>query len=80
MRKGPGWIPWIISAAKSSAATTLDGIRVRKGGQPPPKAELLADSGPATPSMARGQTSGILEQRFSTAYDTKEERTVLPRG
>jgi len=44
-------------------------------------AALLADSGPATPSMAPlPNSSGYFENLFSAAYETKEEMTAPPPG
>ena len=49
--------------------TALAGMpSVRSGMKAPPAAALLADSGPATPSMAPlPNRSGYLDARFSTA-------------
>jgi hypothetical protein len=50
MRKGPGWTPWMRSAAKIIAIDAFPGIpSVRSGMKEVLAAELLADSGPATP-------------------------------
>ena len=46
---------------------------VSNGMKAPPAAALLADSGPATPSIAPcPNRSGSRDARFSTAYDAKE--------
>ena len=56
-------------APSSMAMTALAGMpRVSRGMKAPPVAALLADSGPATPSMAPVPNfSGCLETLFSTA-------------
>src|SRR4030042_4662262 len=72
----------MTSAEKSNAIAGLGGIpRERRGIREPPVAALLAASGPATPSIAPfPNLSGCLETFFSTAYETKEERTGPPPG
>ena len=50
---GPGVMPWIIMAPIISAISGLDGMpRVSSGMNEDCAAALLADSGPATPSIA----------------------------
>ena len=53
----------------STAMTTLGGIpKVNRGIMDPPVAELLADSGPATPSIAPlPNFSGCFDRRRSSA-------------
>jgi hypothetical protein len=69
MRKGPGVIPWIISAARSIAVTTPVGIpKESMGIKALEVAALLADSGPATPSITPvPKSSGCRETFFSIA-------------
>src|SRR4030043_427063 len=69
-------------AEKSIAMVILGGIpKESMGIMVAPAAELLADAGPATPSIAPfPNLSGCLETFFSTAYETKEERTGPPPG
>ena len=51
--RGPGWMPWMISAPTISAITALAGMpRVSSGMKEVCAAALLAASGPATPSIA----------------------------
>jgi hypothetical protein len=66
---GPGGTPWISSAAISTAVTGPVGIPSASiGTKAPVEAELLADSGPATPATAPlPNSSGCLEMRFSKA-------------
>ena len=53
MTDGPGWMPWMIMAPIISAMTGLDGMpSVSIGMNDVCAPALLADSGPATPSMA----------------------------
>ena len=53
MTCGPGWMPWIISAPIISAITALAGMpSVSIGMNEVCAPALLADSGPATPSIA----------------------------
>ncbi len=50
---GPGWMPWICSAPSISAITPLAGSpSVSMGMNLHWASALLADSGPATPSIA----------------------------
>src|SRR6266403_516094 len=50
---GPGWMPWMVSAPIISAITALPGIpKVSIGMKEVWAPALLADSGPATPSIA----------------------------
>ena len=50
---GPGWMPWIVSAPIISAITALPGMpSVSIGMNEVCAPALLADSGPATPSIA----------------------------
>ena len=52
IKSGPGWMPWIISAPMKSAMIALVGMPSEsKGINDPAVAELLAASGPATPSI-----------------------------
>ena len=69
IRKGPGVIPWIIRAAKIMAIDGFPGMpSVSSGMNDELEAALLADSGPATPSMMPlPNSSGVLEYFFSTA-------------
>ncbi|MNC92772.1 hypothetical protein D3C83_92640 [compost metagenome] len=59
----------MMKAPSSSAITTLGGIpSVKSGMNAPPAAELLAASGPATPSIAPlPKRSGVFDTRFSSA-------------
>ena len=51
--RGPGWMPWMISAPTMSAITALEGMpSVSRGMKLVCAAALFAASGPATPSMA----------------------------
>src|SRR5262247_1781095 len=51
------------------------------GTKAPEVAELLADSGPATPSIAPcPKRSGYLESRRSTAYETKDAMMCAEPG
>jgi hypothetical protein len=53
MTLGPGWMPWRMSAPIISAITGFDGMpKVSIGMKEVCAPALLADSGPATPSMA----------------------------
>ena len=67
--RGPGRMPWIISATKIMAMEAFPGMpRVSSGMKELLAAALLADSGAATPSMAPWPNrSGCFETRFSTA-------------
>ena len=69
MNSGPGVIPWTMSAASRTAGIGPVGTpRASMGTRAPSLAALLADSGPATPSMAPlPNRSGCLESRRSTA-------------
>ena len=50
---GPGWMPWMVSAPIISAITALPGMpSVSIGMNEVCAPALLADSGPATPSIA----------------------------
>ena len=66
---GPGCSPWMKKAPSSSAITTFGGMpSVISGMNAPPAAALLADSGPATPSIAPWPNrSGVFDSRFSSA-------------
>ncbi len=51
--RGPGWMPWMMSAPTISAITAFAGMpRVSSGMKEVCAAALFAASGPATPSMA----------------------------
>ena len=65
---GPGWIPWMIIAPIISAITAFEGMpSVSRGMKEVCAPALLADSGPATPSMAPlPKREGSLARRFST--------------
>src|SRR3712207_2002184 len=53
MTCGPGWMLWMVMAPTINAITALGGMpRVSNGMKEVCEAELLADSGAATPSMA----------------------------
>ena len=62
-------MPWIISAPMISAMTALDGMpKVSMGMNEVCAPALLADSGPATPSIAPvPNRSGCCEIFFSSA-------------
>ena len=68
-------MPWTIMAAIITAGMGPEGTpNASMGTKAPEVAELLADSGPATPSMAPcPKRSGCLERRRSTAYETKDD-------
>ena len=52
-RVGPGVMPWISSAPRITPMTALAGMpRLNSGTNADCAAALLADSGPATPSIA----------------------------
>ncbi len=82
MKSGPGWMPWITSAPSRSAVTALPGMPSDSSGiMLPPTAALLADSGPATPSIAPlPKRVGSRATRRSTAYDMKAAVTGPPPG
>ena len=65
---GPGVMPWMMNAPIMRAMIGLPGRpSVSSGMKDVCAAALLADSGPATPSMApRPNVSGCFEERFST--------------
>jgi hypothetical protein len=64
---GPGWIPYSMKAPSSTAVVPDPGMpSVRSGTSAPVVDELLAASGPATPSIAPWpKCSGYFESRFS---------------
>src|SRR5215831_11632780 len=65
MKSGPGWMPWMISAPSNSAVTGLLGMPSDKTGMRlPATAELFADSGPATPSIAPLTKTTLLADRI----------------
>jgi hypothetical protein len=68
MTFGPGVIPWMMKAPASRAMIEFEGRpRVSSGMNDVWAAALLADSGPATPSIAPfPNSSGCFEARFST--------------
>ena len=70
---GPGRRPHIIRPPSMIAVVAEPGMpSVSIGTIAPVAAALLADSGPATPSIApRPNSSGCFETFFSTAYDMK---------
>src|SRR4029453_19342161 len=82
MNSGPGCTPCIKSAPTKRAMTMLDGNPSERSGiKAPAVAELLADSGPATPSIAPlPNFSGWRERRFSIAYDANEDIAPLGPG
>ncbi|GAB3960102.1 hypothetical protein GCM10027614_81040 [Micromonospora vulcania] len=82
MTFGPGVMPCTMNAPTISAITGWAGSpRVSSGMNDVCAAALLADSGPATPSIApRPNSCGRLEIRFSTAYEVNEARTWPPPG
>jgi hypothetical protein len=65
---GPGWMPYMTKAARMIAVELDPGTpSVKSGTMAPVEAALLADSGPATPSIAPlPKRSGVLETRFSS--------------
>ena len=65
---GPGWMPWMVIAPTISAITAFGGIpSVSIGMNEVCAAALLADSGPATPSMAPlPKRDGSAAMRFSS--------------
>ena len=69
IRKGPGLTPLISRQAKIMAMAALPGMpRVSSGMNEALEAALLADSGPATPSIAPcPNSSGCFETFFSMA-------------
>jgi len=72
---GPGDTPCTIIAASITAGIGPEGTpSASMGTKAPDVAELLADSGPATPATAPlPNSSGRLASRRSTAYETKLE-------
>jgi hypothetical protein len=82
MKSGPGWMPWMTSAPRRSAVTALPGMPSDSSGiMLPPTAALLADSGPATPSIAPlPKREGSRATRRSTAYDMNAAVTGPPPG
>ena len=66
---GPGCTPWMRKAPSRTAITTLGAMpSVSSGIIAPPVAALLADSGPATPSiMPVPNFSGCRDRRRSSA-------------
>src|ERR1044071_9832295 len=72
----------MIKAPSRRAVTELLGRPSDSSGIiPPATAELFADSGPATPSIAPlPKRSGCLAVLRSRAYETKEAVTGLPPG
>ena len=70
-------MPWIIIAASMMAGTAPEGRPSASiGTKAPDVAELLADSGPATPSMAPWPNrSGCFDRRRSTEYETNDDMT-----
>jgi hypothetical protein len=79
---GPGATPCTISTAIRIACTGPSGTPSASiGTKAPEAAALLADSGPATPSTAPlPNCSGWRESRFSTAYDTNDDRMCAEPG
>ena len=79
---GPGVMPWIIIAPTISAMTGLDGMpSVSTGMNEVCAPALLADSGPATPSMAPlPKRDGSLAIFFSRVYAAKDASTAPPPG
>src|SRR5690606_24730084 len=73
-KRGPGWTLYMMKAPTRIAVVPDPGIpRVRSGINAPPDAALLADSGPATPSIAPlPNRSGCLLHFFSRMYEKKE--------
>ncbi|MNC87828.1 hypothetical protein D3C83_35880 [compost metagenome] len=67
MSSGPGDMPWTMMAAIITAVTGLVGMpSAIIGTNAPVAAELFADSGPATPSIAPfPKRSGSLDRRRS---------------
>ena len=65
---GPGVTPWISRAPRRMAVTGPNGMpSANRGMKADCVAELLAVSGPATPSIAPlPNSSGCFESRFST--------------
>ena len=82
IRNGPGDTPWTIMAASITAGIGPEGTpRASIGTNAPDVAELLADSGPATPATAPfPNSSGRLESLRSIAYDTKLEMMCAEPG
>ena len=66
---GPGCRPWITSAPSRMAVAGEKGMPSDNSGTiAPAVAPLLADSGPATPSiMPVPNFSGVFDTRFSSA-------------
>ena len=82
MRSGPGDTPCTIIAASITAGIGPEGTpRASMGTNAPEVAELLADSGPATPATAPcPNSSGRRASRRSTAYDTNDEMMCAEPG
>src|SRR5271157_1313553 len=81
-RSGPGVTPWMRKAPNSTDRLTFGGIpSVRSGMKEEEAAELFADSGAATPSMAPVPNFwGSFETLFSRPYDMNDARTGPPPG
>ena len=82
MSCGPGVTPTTSSAAKSIAIEALAGMPIVSSGMKDEvAAALLADSGPATPSIApRPKREGSFATRFSAAYAARLAITAPPPG
>ncbi|MNS88885.1 hypothetical protein D3C72_1228770 [compost metagenome] len=79
---GPGWMLWMVIAPTISAITALGGIpSVSSGMKDVCAAALLADSGPATPSMAPLPNSwAYFDVFFSSEYAANEASEAPPPG
>ncbi len=79
---GPGRMPCTMIAAIITAVTGLVGMpSAIIGTNAPVAAALLADSGPATPSIAPlPKRSGVFEMRRSIPYDTNDEMMCAEPG
>src|SRR3546814_8886137 len=77
MTWGPGWMLWIVMAPIIRAVSALHGIpKVSSGMNDACEAELLADSGPATPAGWPVPTrSGLWDIVFCRVWEAKDDRT-----
>src|SRR5262245_1660227 len=73
--RGPGAMPWTVMAPIIIAMLAPEGMPSARSGMNEVCAPaLLADSGPATPSMApRPNRDGSLATFFSSVYDAKDD-------
>src|SRR6476660_8146017 len=81
MTCGPGWMLWMVMAPTISAITALGGMpRVSSGMKDVWAAALLADSGPATPSMAPLPNSAEHRAQHRAAHDRRHHALGVVHG